>query len=379
MKHKNIPFFTPFIDEDDINYMTNTLKNTKTFCAKDIENKIENMFDVEHCVVSPNTSFAIKLALTVYETKRADEVLMSVNSPVVLPQAVRHLDCKPIFIDTMQNNYNMDIDMFEKYLKEYYHKKIKIAIITIMPDTLTDIDKLQKICKRFNIKLVKVAFNMLGQKYKNCEISVKKADISIFTIIKQQMNKRVGDLAFMTTQDEIIAEKIRVYSQNGLPPIYFDDMGLDYLYDVNDIGYDFLVDTLSITFNLSQLNKYRIFIQKRVEIAKIYCDRLQGLKHITIKKFDNSYIYNELIIEVDKNRDAFAKELKQKGISTGLHYIPLHLLTYYKEKYKNKITKYPNALSSFSRVLSLPIYANLTYSQVNYVCQQIIDLDAKWV
>jgi len=379
MDYKDIPFFTPFVDNTDIENFTKGLKNTQNISSVDIENRFKELFIVEHCVAIPNLSFAIKIALEVYDTKRGDEVMMSVCSPVVLPQAVRHLDCKPVLIDIMADNYNMDIDKLELYLNKNYHKKIKILLLTIMPNILPDIDRLEKICKKYKIKLVKIAINMLGQKHGNIDISIQKADISILTIAKQLSGKKIADIAFVITQDEKIAKKLFVQKSNGLPIVYHSDGALDYLYDVENIGHDFHIDLLSVIYNLAQLEKYETYIQKRVEIAKIYCEKLQGLKHIAINKFDKNLVYGEFIIQVDKNRDAFASELKTKGITTGLHYIPLHLLSYYKEKYNYKITQYPNALSSFSKILSLPIYENMSYSQVDFVCEQIIKLDAKWI
>ena len=90
-------------------------------------------------------------------------------------------------------------------------------------------------------------------------------------------------------------------------------------------------------------------------------------------------IYTQYIIEVAKNRDAFARELKDEGISTGLNYIPLHLLSYYKNKYKLKIMAYPNALNSYGKILSLPIYAAMTDDDVNYVCDKVIEIENRWI
>ncbi len=379
MDYKDIPFFTPFVDNADIENFTKGLKNTQNISSVDIENRFKELFIVEHCVAVPNISFAIKIALEVYDTKRGDEVMMSVCSPVVLPQAVRHLDCKPVFIDIMTDNYNMDLDKFETYLEENYHKKIKILLWTIMPDVIHDIDRLEKICENYKIKLVKIAINMLGQKYGNIDISTQKADISILTLTKQLTDKKIADIAILTTQDETTAQKLYVQKSNGLPMVYHGDRELEYLYDVESVGHDFHLDILSMIYNLTQLEKYETYIQKRIEIAKIYCEKLHGLKHITISKFDKNSVYGEFIVQVSKNRDAFARELKTKGIVAGLHYIPLHLLSYYKEKYSYKITLYPNALSSFSKILSLPIYENMSYSQVDFVCEQIVKLDAKWI
>ena len=74
---------------------------------------------------------------------------------------------------------------------------------------------------------------------------------------------------------------------------------------------------------------------------------------------------------MDKNRDGFAKELVANGIKVGLHYIPLYLLGYYKQKYGYKIGDFPNALRVYQQVLSLPIYGSLSDDEIAYICKTV--------
>jgi dTDP-4-amino-4,6-dideoxygalactose transaminase len=94
---------------------------------------------------------------------------------------------------------------------------------------------------------------------------------------------------------------------------------------------------------------------------------------------NEEHIFTQFIIKIDRNRDAFARALQEYGIATGLNYIPLHLLSYYKNKYNIKITTYLTALSSYGQILSLPIYPALSDSDVEYICDKIIQLDNEWI
>ena len=75
--------------------------------------------------------------------------------------------------------------------------------------------------------------------------------------------------------------------------------------------------------------------------------------------------------KIDKNRDSFAVEMRNEGIEAGLHYIPLHLLTYYKSKYELRVNDFPVALRTYQQVLSLPIYGSMTDKDVKFVCDKI--------
>jgi len=77
------------------------------------------------------------------------------------------------------------------------------------------------------------------------------------------------------------------------------------------------------------------------------------------------------IIKIDKNRDSFALALQEEGIGTGLHYIPLHLLSYYKSKYSLRVNDFPVALRTYQQVLSLPIYASMSDDEVQSVIKAI--------
>ena len=73
------------------------------------------------------------------------------------------------------------------------------------------------------------------------------------------------------------------------------------------------------------------------------------------------------------------QELLKERVLGLLNYIPLHLLSYYKSKYSIKITAFPNVLNNYQQILSLPIYAGLTDDEVNYVCEQVIDVAKEWI
>ncbi len=90
---------------------------------------------------------------------------------------------------------------------------------------------------------------------------------------------------------------------------------------------------------------------------------------MTLPQDRGEHVFRQFIVEIDKNRDHFARELKKEGINIGLHYIPLHFMEYYKNKYELKVFDFPTALGVYQKVMSLPIYSTLTDEEVDYVCE----------
>jgi dTDP-4-amino-4,6-dideoxygalactose transaminase len=125
---------------------------------------------------------------------------------------------------------------------------------------------------------------------------------------------------------------------------------------------------------LVQLEKQDEIIERQREIAEIYNERLADAPHIQTPIANDEHPFSLYIIKIDKNRDSFARELAARGIECGLHYIPLHLLSYYKTKYSLRVNDFPVALRNYQQVLSIPNYAALSDDQVDEICDAILDV-----
>jgi dTDP-4-amino-4,6-dideoxygalactose transaminase len=215
--------------------------------------------------------------------------------------------------------------------------------------------------------------------YKDEMVGSLKADMTIFSTNYSNGRTSLNNSGFIVTSNEELATKAKLLRTHAITSTYDDYGNLDYIYDVVDIGYKYDMTDLEAAFNLAQFYKTTDFCDRRAEIAKIYNDKLQGLKHISLPKFSEDFIFSQYTIKITKNRDGFARALKEEGISTGLNYIPLHLLTYYKQKYKLKITAYSNALNTYGQILSLPIYPSLSNEDIEYICNKIIKIANDWI
>ena len=190
--------------------------------------------------------------------------------------------------------------------------------------------------------------------------------------INPQVQHAIASTGIILTNDDEMAKRARLIRNHAIVNDSFDkDGNLGYVYDVVDIGQKYDLNSLCAAFSIAQFEKLEMFIRRRKEIAAIYNEELKACPHITTPVIKRDHVYNQYIIKVDKNRDGFARELKDAGIHTGLHYIPLHLLSYYKTKYNLRVNDFPKALKVYQQVLSLPIYAAMSNDEVKYVCDTI--------
>jgi dTDP-4-amino-4,6-dideoxygalactose transaminase len=376
---KQIPFYKPSIDSSELKQIEDVLKLQKNSKVKELEDEVAQYVGVPYVVATCNATSALHLALSAMELKRADKIIMSVNTFPSLPEVVRHFDAEPIFIDIEQDGFNIDLDKFEQYLQNNTSKKLRGAMISFIAGQTPDLEKLYAIVKKYNIILIEDATTALGAMYKNKMIGSLDADMTIFSTNYSNGKSTMSNSGFIATSNKQLAAKAKLLRTHAITSSFDDYGNLDYIYDVVGIGYKYDMTDLEAGFNLAQLHKTNDFCQRRLAIAKIYNEKLQGLKHISLPQYDEDFIFSQYIVKVSKNRDGFARALKDEGISTGLNYIPLHLLSYYKQKYKLKITAFSNALNNYGQILSLPIYPSLSDEEVDYICSCIIKIAQKWV
>ena len=377
---RNIAIYKATLDNEEIDQLKSVLQ-AKDDLSKvlEFEEKMVKYIGAKYAIATATSTAALHLALSSMRLKRGDKVLMSVNSFVNLPETVRHFDAEPIFVDINLEDMNLDIEKFEEAIIANKSKKLRAAIITFIGGLAPNLDKIYEIGKKYNILIIEDCRAALGTTYKGKKVGNLGADMTIFSTNPSPSRYAISRSGVLVTNNEELATRAKLLRNHAITTAYDSYGNLDYVYDVDDIGHKFDISELDAAYAIAQLKKTDSFIKRRQEIAKIYEDRLKDIKHITILPHKNEHIYTQFIIKISRNRDAFARSLKERGVSTALNYIPLHLLTYYKNKYSIKITAFPNALNNYQQILSLPIYAGLTNEEVNYVCDQVVQIALEWI
>lgn len=372
---KEIPFYKPFIDQREKSLINEVLDLEKAANkVETLEKEFTKYINCGDAISTVNGTAAMHLAMCALDLKRGDKIICSVNAFPSVAEVVRHFDAEPIFVDIDKDDFNIDVEQLESVLKNNKAKKLKGAFISHIAGQPADMARIYELAKLYDIKIVEDATAALGATYNGKKIGSLDADITVFRF-NPQANNSVSSAGIMTTKDPELSTRARLLRNHALVGEGWDKFGnLGYVYDVVDIGLKYDLNELNAAFAIGQLEKNESFIERRLEIADIYNRELASCPHVTtpVKKRDHTYA--QYIIKIDKNRDNFAKELKERGIYTGLHYIPLHLLSYYKHKYTLRVNDFPKALSNYQQILSLPIYSSLSDKDVLHICEQIKEI-----
>lgn len=361
-----IPFFKPFFDESENELIARALLGEKS--AIIFENEVAAYYGAKHAIATNNGTAAKHLALCAMDIKRGDKIICPVNSFVSVPEVIRYFDAEPVFADIDKDDFCLEPAALESVIKANQSKKLKAVFLTHLGGQSAKVDEIEQICEKYGLKIIHDS--AFGVRYNSALVGGDDESLGCFGFQHSGLNQ-IASSGIILTNDDKIAARARLFRSHAMEQKRLDDGSLAYIYDVKHIGQRYDLDALSAAFCLAQFRKNESNIKAHQRIAALYDEKLANVAHISIPAKKREHIYTQYIIKVDKNRDGFAKEVLAAGIGVGLHYIPLHLLSYYREKYNYRITDFPNALAAYSQVLSLPIYPALSEAEIEHICKVI--------
>ena len=367
----SIEFFKPSIQENTNKYIDDVLTFSDNRKVEKLEDSFKQFIGCDNALATTSGTAALHLAMCALNFKRGDKVICSINVFPSVPQSVRHFDAEPIFVDIEGDHYNINLVKLEEALKKNKSKKLKAIILNHMAGNILDLDAVYAMAKEYDVKVIEDASNAMGAKYNGKYIGNTGADITVFSFAPHLCNSTVNG-GILVTKDEVTHERAKLLGFHGMKNRICDKFGsVNYIYDVVDIGWKYDLSQLEAAFCLAEFEALTATIKRRQEIARKYDDVLDNLKHVALPTLKNDDIVSQYIVEIDKNRDHFVNELKKENVNISVHYMPLHLTEYYKQKYSMKVFDYSVALGCFQRVMSLPIYASMTDAEVMRVCDAV--------
>jgi dTDP-4-amino-4,6-dideoxygalactose transaminase len=366
-----IEFFKPSIHENTKKYIDDVLNFSDNGKVQKLENAVKNFIGCNNALATTSGTAALHLAMCALDFKRGDKVICSINVFPSVPQAVRHFDAEPIFVDIEDQNYNIDLQSLEEALKNNKSKKLKAIVLNHMAGNIVDLDAVYAMAAEYKVKVIEDASNAMGAKYQGNYIGNTGADITVFSFAPHLCNSTVNG-GILICKDDLTHKRAQLLSFHGMQNRQCDEYGsVNYIYDVVDIGWKYDLSQIEAAYCLAEFEALEQTLKRRKEISNIYTRELDGVNHVTLPKINDDAIVTQYIVEIDKNRDHFVNELKKEGVHISVHYMPLHLTEYYKQKYSMKVFDYSVALGCFQRVMSLPLYSSLTNDEVKRVCEAI--------
>ena len=367
----NIPFHKPHITQNEIDSVIETMQSGwLTMGPKTIE--FENAFrayiDSKFAISVNSATAALHLALNAVGVGIGDEVIMPTNTFIATVEAVTYSGAKPVLCDIEKKYHNIDVNLIEKLITS----KTKAIIPVHFGGNSCEMEEINKLAKKYNLKIIEDAAHALPSFYRNNKIG-SFSDVVCFSFYATK-TLSTGEGGMVTTYNKKIAEKVKLQRLHGINGDAWKryERDNDWYYEVIDLGYKYNTTDIQSAMGIVQLEKLEWMRDERKKIADKYIDAFAGKLNFIIENNKNESSWHLFVIKIG-NRDELHQKLKEKGISTSVHFIPIHKHPYYKNRFSFNNEKFPVANLVFEQSLSLPIYPGLNELEVEYIIKYVLE------
>ena len=312
------------------------------------------------CAVSTNSgTAALSIALTALDVKNGASVITTPASFVATANAVLHSGGTPKFVDIDMQTYNIDPESVKAAVETRTRAVIPVHLFGFP----ADIDSIKQTGEKKGFAVVEDACQAHGAYYKGRKVG-GLGDVACFSFYPSKNMTVAGDGGMLVTNDEKIAQKAAKLRDCGRRSKYVHDV----------VGYTARLNTVNAAVGRVQLKYLDEWNEKRMRNAEIYNRLLSDVEGLCLPPAGDKAtrpVYHLYVVRTSM-RDELEEWLQSKGIECGVHYpLPIHLQPIYVEMFGFKDGTYPRAEELCKTCLSIPMYPDLSETEIQFVCDQI--------
>lgn len=371
-----LPFALPEIGDEEIAEVIDTLKSgwvTTGPKARRFEQDFAAFLDepgIEAIAVNSATA-GLHLALEALGIGPGDEVITTTHTFTATAEVVRYLGADVRLVDIDPATLNIDPAAIEAAITP----RTKAIIPVHFAGLAVDMDAVLAIARRHGLKVVEDAAHALPTTHGGRLVGTLGSDITVFSFYA---NKTIttGEGGMAVTRDPALAARMKVMRLHGINRDAFDRFTAkvpSWYYEIVAPGFKYNLTDIAAAMGIHQLKRAQGFQQKRAQLAALYDELLADLPLILPPRPAAGEVHSwhlyvlRLTDDAPIGRDALIEALYAAGIGCSVHYIPLHLHPYWRERYDLQAADYPHSQRAYERMLSVPLYTRMTEDDVRRV------------
>ncbi len=369
-----IPFNKASVTELEKKYMLEAMARKQCGDGPFTEAVSETFRDklkVNNLLLTTSGSSALDMTAILADLRPGDEVIVPSYTFVSTVNAFALRGAKPVFCDVEKSTMNIDADKIEELITE----KTKAIYPVHYAGVICDMDKIMDIAKRHNLLVVEDAAQAVGSVYKGNRPAGTIGDMGCYSF-HETKNYSMGEGGAIILKDKEVMRRAEIIREKGTDRSQFIRGEVD-KYTWKDIGSSFLPSDMLAAMLYAQLERFDEIMEKRFNVWNTYNEGFADLEKEgkLIRPFipeyttHNAHMYYVILPNKDI-RDNMITELKKRGIQSVFHYIPLHTAPM-GEKYGYKAGDLPITEEYAGRLLRLPMYADISKSEVEYVIENL--------
>lgn len=398
-KQNFIPFALPSIGEEEIEAVVATMKSgwlTTGPRTKAFEQAFAAAVGARHALAVNSATGGLHLAMEAAGIGADDLVLVPTWTFTATAEVVRYLGAHPVFIDVEPDTLNIDVRLLEQRiheLKREHGTRLKAIVPVHFAGQACEMDAILDIAETHGLTVIEDAAHafpttVTSRAVHDCERRSRKigavGHASVFSFYATK-TLATGEGGMVTTDDDRIAERVRLMRLHGISRDVWNrytSTKPSWYYEVVAPGYKYNLTDIASAIGLVQLSRSQSFQGRRESIAKHYHAAFQGHPALEIPVHRHPgdvhawhlYVLRLNLERLTIDRNCFIEEMAQRGVGCSVHFIPLHMQPYWRERYDLDPAAFPVATREFERVVSLPIYPDMDDGRVQRVIEAVLDI-----
>jgi UDP-4-amino-4,6-dideoxy-N-acetyl-beta-L-altrosamine transaminase len=378
-KHPFIPYGRQSVDEEDILEVINVLRSdwlTTGPKVNEFELAVSEYIGSRYAVAVSNGTAALHAAMHAAGIQKGDEVILPPMTFVATANAIVYQGGTPVFADI--NPETLLIDPVKA--EEKITPNTKAIVAVDYAGQPCDYSALKSLSDKYNLILIADSCHSLGARYKGSAVGTL-ADLTVFSFHPVK-HITTGEGGMVVTESKELSEKMRRFRNHGITIDHRQRMrrGI-WHYEMESPGYNYRITDFQCALGINQLKKLPDWIKKRQHIAERYNAEFYDIPFIKpLSVYEGlSHAYHLYVLRVGcngerHNRTSFFDGLRSKGIGANVHYKPVHMYQYYRNRFGYEKGYCPHAEAAYEQIISLPMFPELTDNEISRVIHAVKEL-----
>ncbi|MDT9001240.1 DegT/DnrJ/EryC1/StrS family aminotransferase [Paucibacter sp. APW11] len=371
-----LPFALPEIGEEEIAEVVDTLRSgwvTTGPKAKRFEQAFAEFLaepQIE-CIAVNSATAGLHLALEALGIGPGDEVITTTHTFTATAEVVRYLGADVVLVDIDPATLNIDPKLVEAAITPRTKCIVPVHYAGLAVDMLAILD----IARKHGLRVVEDAAHALPTTLERELIGTMGSDATVFSFYANK-TMTTGEGGMLVTRNAELAKRARVMRLHGMNRDAFDRFTAkvpSWYYEIVAPGFKYNLTDIAAALGLHQLKRLPAFQQRREQIAEVYNEAFADLPLILPPAAPEGDVHSwhlyvlRLADAAEIERDAFIEAMFARGIGCSVHYIPLHLQPYWRDRYGLTPEQFPHSQKAYERTVSIPLYTAMTDADVQRV------------
>ena len=383
MRDTFLSFSLPLIGAEEIDEVVAALKSgwlTSGPRTRQFEQDFCQAFGTPAALSLNSCTAGLHIALKVLNIGPGDEVITTPMTFAASVNVIEHVGATPVLVDVEPDTLNLQPDAVEQAITP----KTKAVIAVHYAGHPVELHALRSICDQYGLHLIEDAAHAIGAAFDGQPIGAG-SNLTAFSFYATK-NLTTGEGGMLTGSAELL-ERARIFSLHGMNREAWSrySAGGKWAYDIVEPGFKYNMTDLQAALGLQQLRRFDRMQARRRDIVQAYNSAFRNhapfLTPTTRDHVTNAwhlYVLRLRSSELTINRNQFIEEMTARNIGTSVHFIPIHMHSYYRDKYNYDPDDFPVAHGAFQNMLSLPLSPSMSDQDVADVIDAVQDIRSKF-